>query len=425
MRRVWLTAVILLLAVLVVVGCRWGLRSSTGGPSLVPAAVLIARGRYLATAADCMACHTRPGHPPFSGGLVIPTKFGPLVSTNITPDKATGIGGWSGRQFYRALHEGIAPGHDWLVFPHYLYPAMPYTAYTKLRYADVMAIKAYLDSLTPVYAPDAPDHLRFPYNQRPLLLVWRVLFFTPGPMRMNPQWSIAVQNGAYLTMALGHCGECHTPRNLLQASLSGKALAGAAINGFFAPNISSSRVYGIGAWSQANLVAYLHAGGNNVTGSAYGPMRMVVQDSTSRLSVSDIEDMAAYLQQATIPQSPKWLASVPDASASIARGAALYASRCAMCHGAEGGGMGEQMVPNLSGNSSLTAGGGENIIRALLAGLPPWRPNGLAMPAFGRQLSNQQIADISNYLRTAWGNKGIPSVTKAQVAEQRGQGVGR
>lgn len=416
---------VLLLAMLLVVGCRWDLNPHYAGSApFVPSAALIARGRYLATAADCMACHTGPGRPPFSGGLVLHTKFGTLVSSNITPDKETGIGSWSGQQFYRALHEGVAPGHDWLVFPHYLYPAMPYAAYTKLRYADVLAIKAYLDSLPPVYAPDQPDHLRFPYSQRPFLFIWRVLFFTPGPMRINPHWNAAVQNGAYLTLALGHCGECHTPRNALQASLNGKALAGAPMDGFFAPNISSSRIYGVGAWSKADLVAYLHTGGNKVTGSAYGPMRMVVQDSTSRLPVSDIEDIADYLQQASAPQFSKLPVSVPDAGASVARGAALYASQCSICHGAEGGGMG-QMVPNLAGNSSLAAGGGENIISALLVGLPPRMPSGPAMPAFAGQLSNQQIADISNYLRTAWGNKGVPSVTRVQVAKQRGQGVGR
>lgn len=429
MKRVGVTVLALLLALGGLAVCRFAWRVTPIHAALPASPALIARGHYLTTAADCMACHTGPGYAPFSGGLVIKTPFGSVASTNITPDQATGIGGWSDKRFYRALHDGVGPGRDWLVFPHYLYPAMPYTSYTKLSYADVIAIKAYLDSLPPVHAPALADHLRFPFNQRPVLAFWRVLFFTPGPMQMNPNWSAAVKNGAYLTVALGHCGECHTPRNFMQASMAGKALAGAPVEDFFAPNISSSPLNGVGGWSRANLVSYLHAGGNVSTGSAYGPMKLVVEDSTSKLPLADIEDIAAYLQQATQPQTTPRSAAVPAASASITRGAGLYAQNCAMCHGADGRGMSPQIIPNLAGNSSLAAGQGENAMTAILAGLGSWSASGPTMPAFGAQFNNQQIADISNYLRTSWGNKGTASVTPAQVQRLRGhvkgQGLGR
>lgn len=429
MKRMGVTLLALLLAVGGLVACRLAWRVTPAQAALPASPALIARGQYLTEAADCMACHTGPGHAPFSGGLVIQTPFGSVASTNITPDTTIGIGGWSDKRFYKALHDGVGPGRDWLVFPHYLYPVMPYTAYTKLSYADVMAIKAYLDSLPPVKAPDLADHLRFPFNQRPVLVLWRALFFTPGPMPMSPTWSASVKNGAYLTEALGHCGACHTPRNFMQASIARRALAGAPLEGFFAPNISSSRLDGVGGWSRANLVAYLHAGGNNVTGSAYGPMRLVVENSTSKLPVADIEDMAAYLQQATVPQTTPLPAVIATARHSVASGAALYAENCAMCHGSDGRGMSPQIIPNLAGNGSLTAGQGQNAITAILAGLGHWSSSGPTMPAFGTQLSNQQIADVSNYLRTAWGNKGTASVTPRQVQrlreQMKRQGLGR
>jgi mono/diheme cytochrome c family protein len=186
---------------------------------------LIARGKYLVTAADCAPCHTGPGHAPFTGGLMMATPFGGLSTPNITPDTATGIGGWTDAQFYDALHYGVAPGRSYWIFPKFLYPAMPYTSYTKLSRADVTAMKAYIFSLAPVSAPRVPSTLMFPFSQRPVLLGWRILFFRSGPMQMDPGWDDHMKNGAYLTEALGHCAECHTPRNILAAMESGAWLA--------------------------------------------------------------------------------------------------------------------------------------------------------------------------------------------------------
>ncbi|HTQ70756.1 MAG TPA: cytochrome c [Acidocella sp.] len=385
-------------------------------------AALIARGKYLATAADCAPCHTGPGQAPYAGGLVLATPFGGLASPNITPDKATGIGNWTDKQFYEALHDGIAPGHEFLVFPKYLYPAMPFTSYTKLSYADVMAIKAYIFSLAPVQAPRVANSLSFPFSQRPVLLGWRMLFFKSGPMKMDPSWDAHLKNGAYLTEALGHCGECHTPRNLMQATIASKAYAGAPIDNLFAPNISSDKTYGVGGWAKADLVAYLHDDGNMVKGSPYGAMGDMTDHSTSLLPVSDVADIADYLQTATKPQSTPPGPAIAMAAPSVAHGQKLYAANCAGCHGATGGGMKPHFVPNLAGNDSVTAEQPNNVIGAVLAGLGSWVEHGPQMPAFGAKLSDQEIADITNYVRTAWGNTASADATPAQVMALRGLG---
>ncbi len=385
-------------------------------------AALIARGKYLVTAADCQPCHTGPGHAPFTGGLIMNTPFGGLATPNITPDKATGIGNWSDEDFYNALHYGIAPGRTWLVFPRFLYPGMPYTSYTKLSRADVMAIKAYLFSLAPQHVQPTPSSLKFPFNQRPVLLGWRILFFRAGPMHMNPAWDDQMKNGAYLTEALGHCAECHTPRNIMAAMETGAWLAGSPIDAFYAPNISSDKTYGVGGWSQADLVAYLHDDGNLSKGSPYGPMGDMTDHSTSLIPVSDVVDIANYLQHETKPQHTPPPPAVANGAASAKAGEIVYQANCSGCHGQTGGGMPPRMVPNLAGNDSIVSGPANNVIGAVLSGLGTWH-GGPAMPSFATALSDQQIADVANYVRTAWGNKGTASATPAQVMALRGIAV--
>jgi mono/diheme cytochrome c family protein len=381
-------------------------------------AALIARGKYLTTAADCLPCHTGPSRAPLSGGLVINTPFGGLTSPNITPDKATGIGNWTDKQFWNAVHYGVAPGHSYLVFPRFLYPAMPYTSYTKLSYADVMAIKAYLFSLPPVAAPPPQNSLEFPFSQRPVMLGWRLLFFHPGPMHMKPGWDEAMKNGAYLTEALGHCQECHTPRNFMSGLITDRAFAGSPLDAFYAPNISSDKTYGVGGWPKADLVAYLHNDGNMAKGSAYGPMQEVVQQSLSQIPMTDVADIADYLQTQTAPQAPKPAQAMRDTANSEALGAKIYAANCASCHGPTGGGI-KPIIPNLAGNDSVTAVMPYNVIGAVLSGIGPWRKNGPAMPAFAGSLSDPEIAGVANYVRTSWGNKGVPNATPQDVMNLR------
>ncbi len=375
----------------------------------------VRRGEYLTAAADCMPCHTAPGAKPFSGGLSFVTPFGTLYSPNITPAKTTGIGKWTPRQFYNALHYGVSPGSSLGVFPKYLYPAMPYTSYAKLTRPDVMAIKAYLDAIPAVHAPHAPNRLGFPFNIRAMLLGWRIMFFSTAPVHYKKDWSPAVRNGAYLAEALGHCSECHSPRNLLFAIKSGDTLAGAQILGepWYAPNISSSKTYGVGGWSRKDLVDYLHEGGNMNRGSAFGPMQSVVDYSLSQLPRQDVDDLAAYLQTATPPRENP-VKKVALAPGELAQGKALYDDNCAACHQADGKGV-KDVFPNLAGNDAVTNGPSDNVIGIVLGGMIPWHANGPAMPAFGSMLNDAQIAAIANYVRTAWGNKGVTDADAAKV----------
>jgi mono/diheme cytochrome c family protein len=379
---------------------------------------LIARGKYLTAAADCMPCHSGPGHAPYSGGLVLNTPFGGLASPNITPDKATGIGNWTPAQFWNALHYGTAPGRSYLLFPKYLYPAMPFTSYTKLSYADVMAIRAYLLSIAPVNVPPTQNTLAFPFSQRPVLLGWRILFFHSGPLQMDPSWSAQVQNGAYLTEALGHCGECHTPRNIMSGLILDQSLAGAHIDAFYAPNISSDKTYGVGGWSTDDLVAYLYSDGNMTKGSAYGPMGEVVKYSLSQLPKSDIQDIALYLQTIVPPRSTPPSDSRPGAMATAdTLGAATYAANCAGCHNTNGQGR-APIIPPLAGNDSVMAAEPTNVIGAVLNGLPPWKV-GPAMPSFAAGLSDTEIAALTNYVRTAFGNNATANATPDDVKSAR------
>jgi mono/diheme cytochrome c family protein len=385
-------------------------------------AALIARGKYLVDAADCMPCHSGPNHAPYSGGLVLNTPFGGLASPNITPDKETGIGNWTDKQFWNAIHYGTSPGSSYLVFPKYIYPAMPFTSYTKLSYSDVMAIKAYLFSLAPVHVNPTPNTLAFPFSQRPVLLGWRILFFRAGEMKMPASWDEHTRNGAYLTEALGHCGECHTPRNIMSGLIADQSLAGAHIDAYYAPNISSDKTYGVGGWSSDDLVSYLYAGGNKNKGSAFGPMGEVVQYSLSQLPKSDVQDIADYLQNIVPARNTPPSDSAPGAMDTAKNlGAHVYAANCQGCHQATGHGLGT-LIPGLAGNDAVMAADPTNVIGAVLNGLGPWN-HGPAMPAFAAGLSDQEIAAVTNYVRTNWGNNATANATPADVMAARQMAV--
>ncbi len=274
----------------------------TGVPAELKGASLIERGQYLARAADCEACHTAEGGEPFAGGRAFVLPFGTLYATNITPDKETGIGNYSDANFLDAVHKGIAPGNE------KLYPAMPFTSYAYMTDADVGAIKAYLFSLKPVHAPDRENSLSFPFNQRSLMGIWALLFnpdkrFEPRTGR-DPQWN----RGAYLVEAMEHCGECHTPRNLLQALDQRQKFAGTVQAGWRAYNITSDPKSGIGAWSEADLAHYLAIGHADGRGTATGPMGEAVDNSLRYLTESDITAMVTYLRSVSgiaTPSQPR------------------------------------------------------------------------------------------------------------------------
>jgi len=380
-------------------------------PAASAADALIAKGKYLVTAADCLPCHTGPDGPDFAGGLMLDTPFGGISSPNITPDKATGIGSWTEEAFYKALHLGI--GND----GEYLYPAMPYTSFTKITKDDVSAIYAYLQSLEPVNAPRKPNTLTFPFNVREGLAAWDLMYFTPGTFVPNPKHSDQVNRGAYLVEGPGHCAECHTPRNLAGAMDTSDMLGGGKLMGqpYYAPDISGSLQDGIGDWSVDEIVDYLHTGADKTKGTVFGPMADVVTHSLSKLTDDDITAIAVYLKQSKAEgDTGKKLADHTTKA-----GSEVYLNNCAQCHQSTGLGI-QGAIPPLAGNDAVMAGGPQDVITAVLGGLPGEGPYG-QMPAFGGQFDDQQIADVVNFVRTSWGNDASADATADMVKSLRDQ----
>ena len=359
-----------------------------------------------------MSCHSVPdGGQPFAGGdSEIPTPFGTIASPNITPDKATGIGNWTDDDFYRAMHRGVGKNGE------YLYPAFPYPWYTKVTRADVLAIKAYLFSLPAAHAPHKPNHLAFPFNIRSGLAVWNAAFFKPGTFRPDPKKSAEVNRGAYLVEGIGHCGDCHTPKNIAQAPIRSEAFAGELIQNWFAPNITSDPREGIGDWSEEQLVTFLKTGAAPGSGVAVGPMAETIHNSLRYLSDDDLHAIAAYLKS-TPPEAP-FKQNVPSALQRPAPvGADTYLTDCAFCHQLNGRGV-PGSVPALTGNGLVTAGGPQDVIRIILGGHFA-DDNYAIMPAVGADMTDQQVADVANYVRTAWSNRAPATAEPGMVAEIR------
>jgi mono/diheme cytochrome c family protein len=365
---------------------------------------LIKSGEYLARAGDCFSCHTQTGGTPMAGGLQVPTPYGGIASPNITPDPETGIGKWSDNDFYRLLHEGIEPDGS------YVYPVMPFDHYTRVSRDDALAIKAFLFSLPPAHPPRQSSHLEFPFDIRASLAAWRALFFTPSTFQADAALSAKANRGAYLVEGLGHCGACHTPRNILSGSKKTQALGGGEITGqgWFAPNISSDIGQGVGGWTEQDLVDYMKTGVAPDKAIVGGPMAEVIHTSLHYLSDEDLHAIATYLKLA--PAMELYSAKRPAALA----GATSYLNYCASCHQPDGKGI-EHAVPSLVGNGVVVAGGPQDVIRTILGGMPA---NGdfAAMPGFATMLTSADIAEIANYIRASWGNAAPPNAT-ATMAE--------
>src|SRR5262249_449344 len=250
----------------------------------------VARGEYLARAGDCVSCHTAVGGKPFAGGLKLDTPFGYMLSPNITPDPDSGIGKWSSEDFYRAMHDGInRQGQD-------MFPVMPYDFYTRVTREDVDAIYAYLRTVAPVQSFVEVNHLDFPFNQRWAMGVWRELYFSPGTYRPDPAQSAAWNRGAYLVEGLGHCSDCHSPRNLMGGIEKNKQFTGAAIDGWFALNLSSNLSTGLGDWTVAEIAKYLKTGNFRTRTTALGPMAEVVKNSMSYMTDADLQAIGTYIK---------------------------------------------------------------------------------------------------------------------------------
>lgn len=414
-----------LLLIVLGLGCMaWlGLREDRSAPGPVPGIAAdqadpIARGAYLALAANCRGCHTERGGQAYAGGRAIPTPFGVFHAPNLTPDPDTGIGRWSDADFWRALHNGKRPDGS----P--LYPVFPYTHYTKLSRADSDAVHAYLRSLPPVRRANRPHELHFPYDQRWLLVAWRALFFRAGGFEPDGARDAAWNRGAYLVQGLAHCGACHEARNALGAIASRDNPAGGVVLNWYAPALDASAEAGVTRWPEAAVVALLRDGVSNGA-SALGPMAEVTYDSLQHLRENDLHDMAIYLK--SLPDRAVSLGtgtrglSAKEHDASMARGARLYAGHCADCHGDEGQGR-APAAPALAGNRALTMASTVNPIRAVLyGGYAPGtggNPQPYGMPPYAAKLSDAEIADLLSYLRASWGNE-APPVFDVDVARQR------
>lgn len=382
-------------------------------PAIDPpaSAASIARGRYLATAADCISCHTQPGQGAFSGGYALATPFGTLYGSNITPDRQTGIGGYTRTDLYRVLHDGIRP--DGLP----LYPAMPYVSYRLLTRADSDAIYDYLMSLPPIRHANRPLAFRFPFNLRPVMYGWQLLFLRTVPPVAG---DAAMRRGAYLANALAHCGECHTPRNRLGALQRDRWLQGALIGRYEAPDITPAALAARG-WSVPSLTALLSTG-LSARGSAFGDMFPAVHNSLRQLAPGDIAALVRYLGgPAGLPPS-RPLVSQPLTDATRRAGSGLYADLCAGCHGGDGAGK-PHVAPPLVGNSSLRLASPRNLLVAVLDGIGGQRFGRLEamqpMPGLPPGVTDQQVADLSNWLRAEWGGR-PPTVDAAGVHAWRG-----
>lgn len=376
-----------------------------------PNADLIRRGRYLTIAGDCASCHTSRDGRPFQGGLGLQTPFGIIYSANLTSDRENGIGSWTDDQFYRALHDGIAPGGK------HLYPALPYPHFTIVSRSDTDAILAFLKTVPAIrYAPPA-NRLPFPVDIRASVIGWNAINFAPHGFHGNSSMSTQWNRGAYLVEGLEHCGACHTPKNALGAELNSEAFRGAAIENWVAPDLTGNPRTGLGRWSADDVVQYLRTG-RNAHANASGLMGEVVAYSTSLLSNSDLASIATYLK--SLPASPDPAIPAPDA-ASMRRGSAIFFDACTACHLARGKGQ-PGMFPPLQGSAVAQQNDGAGIIRLILGGTrtAPTRthPSFQSMPSFAWKLDDQEVADVATYVRNSWGNR-APPVDAKRVARVR------
>jgi mono/diheme cytochrome c family protein len=364
----------------------------------------IDRGHYLVNAGDCAGCHTLPGSGKMlAGGRSIETPFGSIATPNITPDRETGIGAWTDEQFDNALRKGIHPNGS------RLYPAMPYPSYTKLSHDDVIAIRAYLNTIKPVRHRVVANTLPFPFNIRAAMRIWDWIYFTPGEFKPDPKQSAEWNRGAFLVQGPSHCGACHTPKTVLGGDKTSEYLQGSWLQGWFAPDITSDKRRGIGGWSVDDVVTYLKSGHNRIS-AATGPMAEEVTLSSSRMNDSDLHAIAAYLQslpgRQDSPPQP-----LPANDPTMVAGAAIYRDACSACHMIDGKGV-EKLFPSLAESSMVRSDDPTTLVRIILRGTrsaaTDTEPTGPGMPSFGWQLNDTQVAAVVTYIRNGFGSAAPP-----------------
>ncbi|KRB30193.1 cytochrome c [Mesorhizobium sp. Root172] len=405
-----------------------GAATVVASPAFAGDADLIAQGKYIATASDCVACHTTAGGETMAGGLAIETPIGSIMSTNITPSKENGIGNYTLKQFDAALRKGVRADDK------HLYPAMPYTSYALLSDEDVGALYAYfMKGVAPVETRPPETKLPFPFNIRLSMAAWNLLFLDNGSYKPDPAQDTEWNRGAYLARGPAHCGTCHTPRNLFMAEKTSSEMAGAGIFPWHAPNITSDSNSGVGGWSVEELVAYMRDGHATGKSQAAGPMAEAVDNSLRFLTPEDLKAIAVYVK--SIPAvhdaadtKPVFAWGSPSNELASIRGVALpldrdqmsgpqiYDAYCATCHQAEGQGSFDGGLPSLLHNTALGRANTDNLVMVMLEGLH--RQPDVLMPGFAKELSDIQIATLSSYLIQHFGNPAA-KVTVGQVAELR------
>ncbi|MBD8095177.1 cytochrome c [Pseudomonas fluorescens] len=384
---------------------------------------LVSRGEYVARVSDCVACHSLPGKAPFAGGLEMATPLGAIHATNITPDKNVGIGTYSLADFDRAVRHGVAPGG------RRLYPAMPYPSYVKLSDDDMRALYAFfMQSVQPASEPNIPSSIPWPLNMRWPIALWNGVFAPTKTYAAKPEQDALWNRGAYIVQGPGHCGSCHTPRGL---AFNEKALdesgapflAGALLDGWYAPSLRQDHNTGLGRWSEPEIVQFLKTG-RNKHAVVYGSMTEAFNNSTQFMQDDDLAAIARYLK--SLPGDPQrdgspWQYQTASLDTS-APGAHTYATRCASCHGLDGKGQPDWMPP-LAGATSALAKESASAINITLNGsqriVTAGMPDAYRMPAFREQLSDQEIAQVLSYVRGTWGNNG-GAVEAAAVNKLRG-----
>ena len=399
---------------------------------------LVKRGAELAAIGDCDVCHTVPGSRAFAGGRAVPTPFGSIYSTNITPDPETGIGQWSRAAFGRALRLGVRRDGA------YLYPAFPFDHFTLVSDDDDNALYAYLMTRTPVHAPPTPDKLPFPLNIRLVMFAWNSLFLRPGPYRADATHDTAWNRGAYLVDGLGHCGACHTPRNLLGAERADQKFSGSEVEGWTAYALNGLSPAPV-PWNAAALRHYLRHGYEDSHGVARGPMAEVVADLHA-IPADDMRAIATYMAEQMNHAASERDAAVQgvemqrdrgttdtaasaDSQSNALRaidtkndeGAVIYAGACAGCH--EGprdlpyGGIDLMLTSAIGGPSA------NNLVNLVLYGLPAAEAaHAPIMPGFAGAMNDAQIAALARYLRARFSDKGPWTDIAKSVHDARNRG---
>ena len=388
-------------------------------PEMASLAASVEQGRYLAAIGNCRTCHTAKGGQPFAGGLTLHTPFGVLHSTNITPDRATGIGSWSFESFYGAMKGGIRPDGT------HLYPAFPYPSFAKLTDTDIASLYLFMRTIAPVQAQAQPNELKFPYNLRFGLRAWNKLFHEPNAYANDPTKPAEWNRGAYLVQGVGHCGGCHTPRNSLGAEQNDLALSGGVLYDEVRPgkyrqwsavNLTSART-GLAGWSTASIAEYLKKG-ECERAVVHGPMNEVILNSTRYLEDADARAIAAYLKG--LPASTRSSVARTERK-QVTAGEITYTVHCGTCHLPTG--LGDEVLGvTLAGNAIVQAGNPASLINVILYGPhlppPPFVADRTRMKPFGKRLSDEDIANIATYVRASFGNQ-AGAVSSRQVREQR------